>query len=418
MRRRALRDDQPLASPLLTLFYEPGLKALCGQSSMSKQKALQTIAAANGVAEDSAYGAVTPPIYLSSTFAFERFEKGGAYEYSRSGNPTRDVLADTLAKLEGGAGAVTLASGMAAINLVLAPLEAGDLVVAPHDCYSGAQRLLTAHADKGHFKLELIDLANEDALASALGRRPKLLMIETPSNPLMRVTDLRLLCGRAKEVGAKVAVDNTFLSPALQRPLTFGADYVIHSMTKFLNGHSDVVGGAVICAHADDVEEMKSWANITGVTGSAFDAYLTLRGVRTLFARIERQQKTAGAIASFLQQHPSVEAVHYPGLPSHPSHGVAKAQQSGFGAMLSFEISGGVEAVRRLVETVEIFTLAESLGGVESLIAHPATMTHVSMTPEARSCAGIKDNLLRLSVGLEDEADLIGDLSRALDARR
>jgi cystathionine gamma-synthase len=381
---------------------------------MTKKKALQTIAAANGVAQDSAFGAAAPPLYLSSTFAFKGFERPGAYEYTRTSNPTRDVLADTLAKLEGGAGALTLASGMAAINLLLAPLEAGDLVVAPHDCYSGVQRLLNAHAEKGHFKVELIDLGDPGARDSAFGRRVKLLMIETPSNPLMRVVDIAALSARAKGVGAKVAVDNTFLSPALQRPIALGADYVVHSMTKFLNGHSDVVGGAVICANAEDAEEMKNWANVTGVTGSPFDAYLTLRGLRTLFPRIERQQRTAGAIALFLQQHPAVESVHYPGLPTHPSHLLAKAQQSGFGAMLSFEASGGVAAVRRFVDAVKVFTLAESLGGVESLVAHPATMTHSSMTPEARASAGIKDNLLRLSIGLEDEADLIDDLTQAL----
>ncbi len=383
---------------------------------MTEQKALETIAAANGVAEDSAFGAVTPPLYLSSTFAFKGFEQGGAYEYSRSDNPTRDVLAATLARLEGGAGAVILASGMAAINLVVAPLEASDLVVAPHDCYSGAQRLLAAHAAKGHFRLALTDLGDETALDLAFSRRPRLVLVESPSNPLMRVVDIRALARRAKGAGAKLAVDNTFLSPALQRPIALGADIVVHSTTKFLNGHSDVVGGAVICAHESDIEAMKEWANLTGVTGSAFDSYLTLRGLRTLFPRIERQQKTASAIAQFLKRHPAVEAIHYPGLPSHPSHGVAKAQQAGFGAMLSFEVAGGAAAVRRLVEAVEIFTLAESLGGVESLIAHPATMTHVRMTPEARANAGIKDNLLRLSVGLEDEADLINDLTKALQS--
>ncbi len=385
---------------------------------MSGKKAPATIAAANGVAQDSAFGAVAPPIYLSSTFAFKGFERPGVHEYSRTSNPTCDVLADTLAKLEGGAGAVTLASGMAAVNLVLSPLKPDDLVVAPNDCYSGVQRLLAAHASAGHFKLDLIDFGNEKTLASAFGRRPKLVLIETPSNPMMRVVDIRALCARARAAGAKVAVDNTFLSPALQRPILLGADYVIHSMTKFLNGHSDVVGGAVIAARAEDVETLKDWANITGVTGSAFDAYLTLRGVRSLFPRIERQQKTAGAIAVFLQENPLIEAVHYPGLPSHPTHPVARAQQDGFGAMLSFEIAGGVEAVRRFVDGLEIFTLAESLGGVESLIAHPVSMTHSSMTVEARAAAGIKENLLRLSVGLEDEADLIGDLTVAIARAR
>ncbi len=389
---------------------------MADQKAPQTQKAPETIAAANGVAQDRAFGAVAPPIYLTSTFAFKGFERPGVHEYTRTSNPTRDVLADTLAKLEGGAGAVTLASGMAAVNLVLAPLESRDLVVAPFDCYAGVQRLLGAHAAQGHFKVEFIDFGKKEAVAAALGRRPKLVMIETPSNPMMRVVDIRALCARAKEAGAKVAVDNTFLSPALQRPIDLGADHVVHSMTKFLNGHSDIVGGAVISAEASDVELLKDWANITGVTGSAFDAYLTLRGLRTLFPRIKRQQQTAGAIALFLQGHPLVEAVHYPGLPSSPSHVVAKAQQRGFGAMLSFEVAGGVPAVRRLVEAARIFTLAESLGGVESLIAHPASMTHSTMSAEARAAAGITDNLLRLSVGLEDEGDLVGDLAQALKA--
>ncbi len=210
-------------------------------------------------------------------------------------------------------------------------------------------------------------------------------------------------------------VDNTFLSPALQRPIKLGADLVVHSTTKYLNGHSDVVGGAVIAADQKDVDDLASWANVTGVTGSPFDAYLTLRGLRTLFVRIERQQRAANSIAEFLHQHPAVTAVHYPGLPTHPGHEIAKAQQDGFGAMLSFEIASGVDGVRRFVEAVEVFTLAESLGGVESLVAHPATMTHASMSAEARRAAGINDGLVRLSIGLESEADLLADLARGLE---
>ena len=253
-------------------------------------------------------------------------------------------------------------------------------------------------------------------MGSTLKRSPSLVLIETPSNPLMRVVDIRAIALQAKAVGAKVAVDNTFLSPALQRPIALGADFVIHSTTKYLNGHSDIVGGAVIAADKVDVEALSAWANITGVTGAPFDAYLTLRGLRTLFPRIERQQATAAVVAAFLDRHPLVSAVHYPGLASHPGHAIAQAQQLGFGAMLSFELAGGVEAVRRLVETVEVFTLAESLGGVESLVAHPATMTHSGMTAEARHAAGITDSLLRLSIGLEAEADLIADLESALTA--
>ncbi len=383
---------------------------------MSKLKEPQTVAASNGIATDSAFGAVTPPIYLSSTFAFASFEQERGYDYTRTANPSRDLLGNTLAKLEGGAGAVVVSSGMAAVDLVLAQLRQDDLVVAPHDCYGGTHRLLTARRDRNHFNVAFIDQNDDMALSAALDRSPLLVLIETPSNPLMRVVDIRKVAARAKDVGAKIAVDNTFLSPALQQPITLGADFVIHSTTKYLNGHSDVVGGAVVAADKGDVEVLSAWANITGITGAPFDAYLTLRGLRTLFPRVERQQKTATAVAAFLQGHSQVSVVHYPGLVSHNGHSIAKAQQSGFGAMLSFELANGIEGVRRFVEAVEIFTLAESLGGIESLVAHPATMTHAGMGAEARRAAGISDSLLRLSIGLEAETDLIADLEMGLAA--
>jgi cystathionine gamma-synthase len=383
---------------------------------MSKLKSQRTIAASNGIAADPAFGAVTPPIYLSSTFAFEGFEREGRYAYTRAGNPTRDMLAETLTKLEGGVGAVITATGMAAVDLVLSQMTANDLVVAPHDCYGGTHRLLRARAQRGHFKLALVDQSDSSAIEAALQQRPALVLIESPSNPLMRVVDIAALASAAKAAGAKVAVDNTFLSPALQQPIALGADFVIHSTTKFLNGHSDVVGGAVVAAEASDAEALANWANTTGTVGSPFDAYLTLRGIRTLFPRIERQQHTAAIIASYLDQHPAITIVHYPGLERHPGHAIAKRQQSGFGAMLSFELAGGSQAVRTLVEGLELITLAESLGGVETLIAHPATMTHVDMGVEARRIAGISDRLLRLTVGLEDETDLLADLERALGA--
>jgi cystathionine gamma-synthase len=383
---------------------------------MLNLKKPQTVAAANGVATDSAFGAVTPPLYMSSTYAFAGFEKAGAYDYTRSANPSRDMLADTLAKLEGGAGAVVTSSGMAAIDLMLGLLGRDDLVVAPHDCYGGTYRLLAARRDRGHFKVEFVDQNDDAALSAALAKSPSLVLVETPSNPLMRIVDIKRIAGRAKAVGAKVAADNTFLSPALQRPILLGADFVIHSTTKYINGHSDVVGGAVIAASKADVEALAAWANVIGVTGSPFDAYLTLRGVRTLFPRIERQQSNAAAVAAFLERHPLVSAVHYPGLKSHPGHELAKAQQAGFGAMLSFELAGGVENVRRFVEAVGIFTLAESLGGVESLVAHPTSMTHAGMSAEARRIAGISDSLLRLSVGLEAEADIVAGLESGLAA--
>jgi len=374
----------------------------------------ETVAVTNGIASDPAFGAINPPIVLSSNFAFATFEASQPYEYSRTSNPTRAILADTIAKLEGGAGAVVTSSGMAAIDLVLGQLKSGDRVIAPHDCYGGTYRLLEARRAKGHLDVTFVDQGDLDALRAALDRPAALVLIETPSNPLMRVRDIRNIARRAKVVGAKVAVDNTFLSPALQQPLALGADFVIHSTTKYLNGHSDVVGGAVVAAHQQDVEPLNSWANITGVTGAPFDAYLTVRGIRTLFARVQRQQASASTIASFLDAHPAVAIVHYPGLSAHPDHAIAKSQQSGFGAMLSFELRDGIEAVRSFVSAIRVFTLAESLGGIESLIAHPATMTHVGMGAEARRAAGITDSLLRMSVGLEADIDLLADLGNSL----
>jgi cystathionine gamma-synthase len=317
--------------------------------------------------------------------------------------------------LEGGAGAVVVASGMAAIDLVLSRLEPGERVVAPHDCYGGTQRLLNLRAAKGQFDVVFVDQNDVVALDAALAtRNPKMVLVETPSNPLMRVVDIAVIARKAKAAGAAIAVDNTFLSPALQQPITLGADFAIHSTTKYLNGHSDIVGGAVIAAKAEDAATLAAWANVTGVTGSPFDAYQTLRGIRTLFPRVESQQRNAGAVAAFLDAQPQVKVVHYPGLPSHPGHETARRQQRGFGAMLSFELNSGLEGVRRFVNAVRIFTLAESLGGIESLVAHPATMTHASMDPQARRTAGITDTLLRLSVGLESEGDLLEDLAQAL----
>jgi cystathionine gamma-synthase len=382
---------------------------------MNNARRPETIAAADGIGQDVAFGALAPPLYLTSSYRFTGFENPGPYDYSRSCNPTRDQLASTLAKLEHGAGAVIVSSGMAAIDLVLSLLEPGDRVVAPHDCYGGTFRLLKLRAEKRQFEVTFVDLGNEGAVDAALAQRPKLLLIETPSNPLMRVVDISVLAAKAKAIGTKVAVDNTFLSPALQQPILLGADFVIHSTTKYLNGHSDVVGGAVVAAADADAAALSKWAGITGVTGSPFDAYQTLRGLRSLFPRIERQQRSAGLIASFLETHPSVEAVYYPGLASHPSRATAVKQQVGFGAMLSFEIVGGRDGVKHFAESVRIFTLAESLGGVESLVAHPATMTHAHMGTDARRAAGIRDNLLRLSIGLESEQDLIEDLTQALD---
>lgn len=383
---------------------------------MKKEQAPETIAVTHGVATDTAFGAVAPPIYLSSTFTFEGFEQPREFDYGRSGNPTRAMLAEALARLEGGAGAVVTSSGMAAVDLLLGQLGPDDLIVAPHDCYGGTYRLLTARASKRQFRTAFVDQSDMDALAAAFAGKPALILIETPSNPLMRVVDVRRIAALAKSAGVRVAVDNTFLSPALQRPLALGADYVVHSTTKYLNGHSDVIGGAVVAADAEEARKLTTWAIVVGVTGSPYDAWLTLRGLRTLFPRVERQQRTAGLVAEYLERHPRVSAVHYPGLASHPAHAIAASQQQGFGAMLSFELKGGVDAVRRFVGAIGTFTLAESLGGVESLIAHPATMTHADMGIEARRVAGIRDALLRLSIGLEHVDDLIAGLEKGFSA--
>ncbi len=379
-----------------------------------------------GIDRDPAWGAVTPPLVLSSNFSFAGFAQKRAYDYTRSGNPTRDLLGEALAELEGGAGGVVTPTGMAAITLLLhALLEPGDRLVVPHDAYGGSWRLFDALARKGHFELVTADLTDPRALADALAAGPKLVLVETPSNPLLRITDLRFVIDAAHRAGALVAVDNTFLSPALQTPIAFGADVVLHSTTKYINGHSDVVGGAVVAASADLHERFGWWANALGITGAPFDSFLTLRGLRTLDARLRVHQENAAAVAAQLDTHPAVARVYWPGLESHPGHAIAARQQKGPGAMLSVELHGGEAAVRAFVEGLEHFTLAESLGGVESLIAHPATMTHAAMTPEARALAGIPDGLLRLSVGIEAledlQADLADGLSRAaatLDARK
>ena len=308
------------------------------------------------------------------------------------------------------------ATGMGAITLVLnALLSPGDRLVVPHDAYGGSWRLFNALADKGHFELVTADLTDPRSLAAALAQSPKLVLIETPSNPLLRVTDLRFVIEAAHRAGALAVVDNTFLSPALQTPIDFGADVVLHSTTKYVNGHSDVVGGAVVAATAELHERFVWWANALGITGSPFDSFLTLRGLRTLDARLRVHQENAQAIAAQLEAHPAVAKVHYPGLASHPGHALAARQQKGFGAMLSLELDGGIDAVRAFVDGLRHFTLAESLGGVESLVAHPASMTHAAMTAEARAAAGIPDGLVRLSVGIEACEDLQADLADALD---
>ena len=367
-----------------------------------------------GIETDRQHGAVVPPLHLSTNFAFAGFNQKRTYDYSRSGNPTRDLLGEALADLEHGSGAVVTSSGMAAVALVLELVPAGGKVLAAHDCYGGTWRLVDAWAKKGRFTVEFRDLTDPVALAQGLAAGPSLVWVETPSNPLLRVTDVRHVAQAAHAAGALCVVDNTFLSPALQQPLTLGADVVVHSTTKYINGHSDVVGGAVIGRAAEVAEQLKWWGNCLGLTGAPFDSWLTLRGLRTLGARLRTHQENAAALADLLDRHSAVTHVYYPGLASHPQHALAKRQQAGFGAMLSFELDGGEDAVRAFLDGLSCITLAESLGGVESLVAHPATMTHASMAPEARRRAGISDSLLRLSVGIEDLADLSRDLGGAL----
>jgi cystathionine gamma-synthase len=380
-----------------------------------QKKHIATRSVRAGLESDAQHGSVVPPIYLSTNFAFEKFGKPRKYDYTRSGNPTRDQLGGALADLEGGAGAVVTCTGLAAITLILATLPNRARVIAPYDCYGGTYRLLAALHAQGNLVVDFVDQADAAAMQEALRENPKLVWIETPSNPLLRIVDIRALADAAHAAGALAVVDNTFLSPLWQQPLALGADLVMHSTTKYLNGHSDVVGGAVIAATAELHGNLSWWANAIGVTGAPFDSFLTLRGVRSLHARMRVHAENTAEVVDFLSKHPAVKRVHYPGLPDHPGHEIARRQQSGFGAMLSFELAGGEHVVEAFLSGLECFTLAESLGGVESLISHPASMTHAGMEESARLHAGIGTGLLRVSVGIEDPKDLVADLSAGLE---
>ena len=382
---------------------------------MNYQASKATRAVRASIESDTQYGAVVPPLHLSSNFSFKGLGEKREYDYTRSGNPTRDALADALSELEGGAGAVVTSSGMAALTLLTQLLEPGDTIVAPHDCYGGTYRLFEQQSKKGLFKVLFVDQTDTDALRRACECRPKIILAETPSNPLLRIVDIEKIAGIASESGALFAVDNTFLSPALQNPIEFGADLVIHSTTKYINGHSDVVGGCVVAATDELAEQIAYWANCIGITGAPFDSFLTLRGIRTLHPRIKQHEESASLIANVLNEHEGVNRVYYPGLASHPGHAIAKRQQRGFGGMVSFEVAGDENAIRTFVESLEFFSLAESLGGVESLVCHPASMTHSPVSEEARTKAGIGQNLIRLSVGLESCEDLVADLISALE---
>ena len=319
-------------------------------------------------------------------------------------------MADALAELDGGAGAVVTTSGMAAIDLVLNLISADDLVIAPHDCYGGTHRLLTHRAKQGRIRVKFVDQSDEGALTEALKAKPALVMIETPSNPLMRVVDVKAICAAAETAGAISVVDNTFLTPLRLKPLALGADIAVQSTTKYINGHSDIIGGCVVAKSADHAQQLAWWANAAGVTASAFDCHQTLRGLRTLALRLDAAESNSLAIAKFLETQEAVKQVYYPGLRSDPGHDLVHAQQSGPGAMLSFEIKGELKAATEFCRSLKIFKLAASLGGVESLICLPETMTHAGMEETARREAGISDSLLRLSVGIESEKDLLADL--------
>ncbi len=383
---------------------------------MTSKPAPATRAVRAAIESDTQHRAVVPPMHLSSNFAFSSFGNKAEYDYTRSGNPTRDALADALAALEGGAGAVVTSSGMGALTLLVQLLEPGDVLVAPHDCYGGTYRLFDSLARKGHFEVRFVDQTDLAVLEAACADGPALILAETPSNPLLRIVDIEAVATIARRSGALLAVDNTFLSPALQQPLALGADLVVHSTTKYINGHSDVVGGTIISRTPELAETLTWWANCIGITGAPFDSYLTLRGLRTLHPRMRQHEESAERLASVLDGHAAVDRVYYPGLPDHPGHEIAARQQQGFGGMISFEIDGDESAVRRFVDSLEYFSLAESLGGVESLVCHPPSMTHAAMCETALAEAGVHRNLIRLSVGLESTEDLVGDVVQALEA--
>ena len=383
---------------------------------MSHQDSIKTRTVRAALETDTQYGAVVPPIHLTSTFAFSGYGEKREYDYSRSGNPTRDALGRALADLEGGSGAVVTASGMGAVSLVTQLFKPGQVAVVPHDCYGGTYRLFNALNLRGALQVRFVDFQDAAGLNAAIADKPALVWIETPSNPLLRIVDIAAVAARARAAGALVVADNTFLSPVWQQPLALGADLVVHSTTKYLNGHSDVVGGAVIAATAELHEQVKWWGNCIGVTGAPFDSFLTLRGLRTLHARMRAHGENAQRIAELLTRHPAVARVYYPGLAAHPGHDIAQRQQRGFGAMVSFELLGGVENVKALLGSMELFSLAESLGGVESLVAHPASMTHAAMDAAARERAGISATLVRLSIGIEEGDDLARDLTAGLEA--
>ena len=375
-----------------------------------------TIAIRTGLESDEQYRAVIPPIYLSSTFAFKKIGEEQQYDYTRTANPTRDALAEAVTVLEGGYGATVTSSGMAAITLITALLNPNDYVLIPHDCYGGTFRLFSRLAERGLLQVKFVDQSDLSLLQQTINQyQPKIVWVETPSNPLLRVVDIQAVSKLLEQSNTLLVVDNTFLTPIFQTPFKLGADLVIHSTTKYINGHSDVVGGIVVAKNETLHQTMQEWANILGLSGAPFDSYLILRGLRTLKLRMRAHEKTALSLAQILSEHPSVLKVNYPGLSSHPNHTIAKKQQSGFGGMLSFEIHGGLQEVEKFVQKVDYFSLAESLGGFESLVCHPYSMTHAPLSSEDKKKAGISENLIRISVGIEEQEDLVKSILEALE---
>jgi O-succinylhomoserine (thiol)-lyase len=369
-----------------------------------------------GVDKDSTYNSATTPIYPSSTFRWDDLRTNRGFDYTRSGNPTRAALEENIASLEGGIDCKATCTGMAAITTVMHFFEPGDHIIAGHDIYGGTYRLFADVFTRMGLLFSFVNMGNPKNVQSAMIPETKGIWIETPSNPLLNLVDISAITKIAKEQGAISIADNTFLSPYLQRPFEHGVDVVIHSTTKYLNGHSDVVGGCVVTKSKEHAERVGYLVNALGLGCSPFDAWLVLRGIKTLGPRMEAHQKAAMAVARMLAEHPRVDRVYYPGLETHPQYDLAKRQQDGFGAMLSFDVKGDGQFAERVLERFKVFQLAESLGGVESLVEYPETMSHASMTLEARRNAGISERTIRVSVGIEHPDDLIADLRQALEA--
>ena len=383
---------------------------------MKKKYNKETIASKAGVGSDSMHGAIVPPLYLSTNFIQDEIGKEQPYEYTRQANPSRDHLISALAELEGGIGGEILSSGMAAVSLITNILKLNSKVLLPHDCYGGTFRLFSSLADKGILEAHFVDQSTKSFKENAISEiSPDLIWIESPSNPLLQVVDIEKICKKAKEINALVAVDNTFLSPSLQNPLKLGSDIVMHSTTKYINGHSDVIGGAVIAKNRQVLEKIKFWSNNLGITGAPFDSYLTLRGLRTLSIRMKKHEQNALALVEFLSNNSKIKSVFYPGLTTHPSHNLAKRQQNGFGGMLSFELKEGLNGVKNFINRMELLPFAGSLGGFESLVGHPYTQSHGTHTPEQKEEIGISEGLIRISAGLEDTEDLIEAVKKALN---